>query len=96
MTGDYDASLLWAHLRPETAKDFEGNSFLNKLRLERWRAVLSDAWPGCAIETEVSSRPGIMESARAMIGTGQIAGYSMEELTTHTVLVYWRKPPMSK
>jgi SAM-dependent methyltransferase len=92
ISGDYDASLLWAHLRSATAKGFEGNSFLNKLRLDQWRTVLSGAWPGCTIETEVSSRPGIRESADALISTGAIAGYSLEELTTHTVTVYWRKP----
>ena len=92
MSGDYDESLLWAHLRPATGESFEGNRFLNKMRLDQWRTVLFDAWPGCTIETELSSRPGIEDSARAMISSGEIAGYSLEELTTHTVLVYWRKP----
>jgi SAM-dependent methyltransferase len=92
MAGEYDDSLLWAHLRPSMAADFEGNSFLNKMRLENWRATISSSWPGCTIETETSSRMGIEESAKRMVESGAISGYSVEELTTHTVLAFWRKP----
>jgi SAM-dependent methyltransferase len=92
MSGDYDDALLWAHLRPTMAADFRGNSFLNRLRLDEWRAVLSSSWPGCTIETEPSSRAGIAESAKAMIDSGAVSGYRAEELTTHTVLAFWRKP----
>jgi len=92
MSGDYDDALLWAHLRPTMAADFRGNSFLNRLRLDEWRAVLTSSWPGCTIETEKSSRAGIADSAKAMIDSGAISGFRSEELTTHTVLAFWRKP----
>lgn len=92
MSGTYDDAFLWAHLRPEMAEDFRGNAFLNKLRLDDWRKVLSSAWPGCTIKTESSSREGILESAQMMVESGVIFGYTIEELTTHTVLSFWRKP----
>jgi SAM-dependent methyltransferase len=96
MTGDYDESLMWAHLRPSVATDFKGNSFLNRLRLDAWRQVLSQAWPGCTIETAMSSRPSIEASAQAMLQSGAVSGYSLEELITHTVLAYWKKPLSSE
>ena len=96
MTGDYDESLMWAHLRPSVATDFRGNSFLNRLRLDEWRQAFSQAWPGCTIETAISSRPSIEASAQAMLQSGAISGYSLEELVTHTVLAYWKKPSGSE
>lgn len=95
MAGDYDAALLWAHLRPTLAADFSGNSFLNKLRIDDWRAVLSSSWANCTIKTEKSSRAGIIESAKEMIDSGAISNYSIDELTTHTVLAFWQKPPLT-
>jgi SAM-dependent methyltransferase len=92
MRDGHDDTLLWAHLRPATGGDFRGNSYLNKLRLDDWRGVLSASWPGCTIETERSSRAGIVEAAKAMIGSGAISGYRLDELTTHTVLAFWQKP----
>lgn len=95
MSGDYDDALLWAHLRPPIAADFRGNSFLNKLRLDEWRAMFSSSWAGCTIETEKSSRAGIVESANAMIESGAISDYSIDELATHTVRAFWRKPSVT-
>ena len=92
MSGDYDDTLLWGHLRSSMAANFRGNSFLNRLKLDSWRALLSSVWPGCKIETERSSRAGIVESAKAMIDSGSISDYGIEELMTHTVLAFWQKP----
>lgn len=92
ISGSCDETLFWAHLRPQMAPDFRGNSFLNKLGLDEWRSAFSSSWPGCTIETEKSSRAGIEESAKTMIESGAIVGYGIEELTTHTILAVWRKP----
>ena len=92
MSGDYDESLMWAHLRPSMAGDFRGNSFLNQVRLDEWRSIFAESWRGCAVETEKSSREGVEPSARKAVASGSISGYSFEELTTHTVLAYWKKP----
>lgn len=92
MSTDYPDSLLWGHLRSSTAEDFRGNSFLNKMRLDSWRALLRRSWPGCTIECEKSSRCGIEQSAQKMISSGSISGYTLEELTTHTILAFWQKP----
>jgi SAM-dependent methyltransferase len=96
LSGDYDDSLLWAHLRSPMAANFEGNSFLNKMRLNGWREALFSSWPGCTVETEKSSRAGIEESAKAMIDSGSISDHGLEELTTHTVLAFWQKPPVAR
>jgi SAM-dependent methyltransferase len=92
LSDDYDASMMWAHLRRGMEADFKGNSFLNKMRLDAWRAALSEQWPGCTIETQISSRLGVQKAAHTMVDSGVISGYSIEELTTHTVLAYWQKP----
>jgi hypothetical protein len=83
---------MWAHLQPKTAKEFLGNAYLNRLRLNDWRAIFNEAWPGCTVRTEASSRIGTEVAAQGRLEQGVITGYTLEELVTHTVLAFWQKP----
>lgn len=91
--GTGDESLHWAHLRPSLQASVCSESHLNKLRLSEWIGLFSRTCPGHIREIENSSREGIPEAAKRLIDSGELQGYTEEELFAHTLNIFWRKPP---
>lgn len=81
----------WPHLRPEFRDQVASNAFLNRLRLDEWRRLFTEAWPGTQVETGLSSRIEIAEEAKTLLQRAEITGYSLEELVAHDVRVFWQK-----
>jgi len=87
-----DEVALWKHLRPKYAHELTSNAYLNKLRLPEWRKFFGTGMPGAQIFLNPSKRFGTEEDAHSLISSGELADYSLDELTTHNVWVIWRKP----
>ncbi|HTY85971.1 MAG TPA: class I SAM-dependent methyltransferase [Candidatus Acidoferrum sp.] len=83
---------LWRHLRPRHAAALKSNAFLNKLRLAEWRALFEQHMAGAKMILHPSQRPGVEEDAQRLKAQGELPEYSMEELLTHNVWVFWQKP----
>lgn len=81
----------WSHLRPMLADAIRPNAFLNRLRLAQWRALFAQHLPGSALVLTPASRPSGDEDARRLLERGELSGFSLEELLTHRVEVFWRK-----
>lgn len=90
--GIADQSMHWAHLRPSLQSCIEDSAQLNKLRLSEWIGLFSRLCPGHVREIENSSRKGIPEAAKRLIDSGELEGYTEEELCAHTLNIFWRKP----
>lgn len=82
--------LYWAHLRDDRSV-VEGAS-LNKLRLDEWRAVFGEKWPGSIVETIQSDNVVVHQEAERLMAEQTVRGYSKEELVTTTVTAMWQKP----
>jgi SAM-dependent methyltransferase len=91
-TGGADESMHWAHLRPSLRDSVRSEIQLNKWRLSQWTALFSRICPGYIQEIENSTREGIPEAAKRLIASGELAGYTPEELSAHTMNVFWKKP----
>jgi SAM-dependent methyltransferase len=81
---------LWAHLRPDCADAVVGNAYLNKLRLDEWRAVLSAGLPGCELVLDQPDSLRLEPEARSLQAAGELAGYALDELLTHRLVVLAR------
>lgn len=82
----------WAHLRPLHRDAVSTNACLNKLRLAEWLDLFNAYFPGAVIIPGMSNRAGAQEYAQALISSGELEGYSVEELMTHDITVLWCKP----
>lgn len=82
----------WAHLRHDHALQVQANAFLNKLRLREWRDIFRRTLPGSHLILVPSTKPGVAEMARDLQANDKLAGYSLEELTTHELVLFWQKP----
>lgn len=91
-TGRADESMHWAHLRPSLRKSVQSDTYLNKWRLAQWTDLFSRVCPGHVQEIENSSRQGIPEAAQRLVASGELAGYSVDELCAHTLNIFWKKP----
>ena len=86
----------WPHLRPGSRGTLDlDNTYLNKLRLDEWRSLFGSKMPGAKYFSNQSS-PADFELARTLQSQGELADYSLEELTTHDLAVLWRKPVYSE
>jgi SAM-dependent methyltransferase len=84
--------ILWPHLRPQFADKVVSHAYLNKLRLSEWRTLFQTKMSGVEIVVTRSPRPGIEEDAKSLLERGEILDYSLEELLTHDLSAFWRKP----
>jgi SAM-dependent methyltransferase len=91
-TGRADESMHWAHLRPSLRDSIQSESHLNKWRLGDWNALFSRICPDHIHEIENSQRDGIPQAAQRLIASGELAGYTVDELRAHTLNIFWRKP----
>jgi SAM-dependent methyltransferase len=90
--GVADESMHWAHLRPSLRDSIQSNSYLNKWRLAEWIALFSRLCPGHIQEIENSKRDGIPQAAHRLIASGDLPGYTADELCAHTLNIFWKKP----
>jgi SAM-dependent methyltransferase len=87
-----DESLHWAHLRPKLRESVQSESTLNRLPLAAWLEIFTRCCPGFTRVIHDSTRPGIREVAERLLSSGEIEGYTKEELCAHTLDIYWKKP----
>jgi SAM-dependent methyltransferase len=87
-----DEALLWAHLRSGLSDKISGNALVNKVRLHEWKTLFTQIFPGSVIKQYVSNIPAIQNTAERLIMSGELSGYSLEELSTHVVTSVWKKP----
>lgn len=82
----------WSHLRPALRDRVQPNSYLNEIRLDRWRELFAAHWPGATFHfrpDEHPERPGQLHALRA---AGELVGYADEELLNVDLVVRWVKP----
>jgi SAM-dependent methyltransferase len=82
----------WAHLRRTRDGQVQTNAYLNKLRLQEWRELFERHMAGARLTLNQTRRPDAEAEARALVASGELEQYSLEELLTHNVRVLWRKP----
>jgi len=91
--GQREGIAYWAHLREKHAVSVSASSFLNRLRNDRWREVFASTMPGATVELSVPAE--IEQLRRELAGaraSGDLCGYSDEELLAERMLIVWRKP----
>lgn len=81
----------WAHLRPECRHLVAGNAWLNRLRLDAWRALIGTHLSEATIELGQPQAERMRRLAAELQARGALADYSVEELITHELRVHWRK-----
>lgn len=81
----------WAHLRPEQAHLVTANCYVNELRLDEYRRIFSQAWPG--LDEELFQAGDVERDELAKLReAGELTGFSDEELLTNALCTLWRKP----
>jgi len=91
--GQREGIAYWAHLREKHAVSVSASSYLNRLRNDRWREVFASTMPGATVELSVPAE--IEQLRRELAGaraSGDLGGYSDEELLAERMLIVWRKP----
>jgi len=95
-TDQRDQVLGWPHLRPDLQGTYDNhNVYLNKLRLNEWRNLFQAKMPGAQLIT-TSSEESAVKAAELLHARGEVLDYSVEELTTSSLAVLWRKPAASQ
>jgi len=88
----FEPQQCWPHLRPSLQGRIAGpNVFLNKLRLDDWRKLVSSRMPSA----QYIIRPGddyAEAAAQKLQAQGELLEYSLEELCAGEFDVVWRKP----
>lgn len=82
----------WSHLQPALASTVQSPVFLNKLRLQEWKSVFEKYMPGSDLILSHNPRPDAIACAKAMIKSGEINGYTADEILTDGILAIWKKP----
>ena len=89
---NFEQSQGWPHLRPALQGRIAGpNVFLNKLRLDDWRRLVSSRMPSA----QYIVRPGddyAVAAAQKLQAQGELLDYSLEELCAGEFDIVWRKP----
>ena len=92
ISGDADDKWHWAHLRPTLKEQFKANVMLNKMRVSEWENIFRHSWVDCNFKTVQSNLPELREVAKRYISSGELQGYSLDELLCHSIEVSWQKP----
>ena len=85
----------WAHLRPQYRHLVNESAYLNRLRLQEWRALFDELIPGAQIRRKQSNADLVLTQAENLRREGELLDYELEELCTTKVIVLWRKPDES-
>jgi SAM-dependent methyltransferase len=81
----------WCHLRPDLQHLLASNCYVNKLSLAQWIALVEKECPGVQVTQFRAGSPYTEELAK-LRATGELSGYSDDELLTLCVLAVWKKP----
>ena len=81
----------WAHLRGERSHLGRANAYLNEMRLDAYRKIFSEAWPGVKFEY-FGHAPETVAALRDLRSKGELEQYTDEELLTDVLRAIWRKP----
>jgi SAM-dependent methyltransferase len=101
MTGCHDARLLagqreavphWAHLRPAHRHKVRPNSYLNEMRIPRWKELFDEKLPGAEIDLVPDQHREIWQKLADVRAQGELGDYADEELLTVEVTAIWQKP----
>jgi len=82
----------WAHLRPRCRHLVQPNSYLNEIRLSRWKDLFSQQWPGVEFRLRPERDPAIQGALAPLRAAGELAEYEDEELLSVYVVAEWVKP----
>lgn len=82
----------WAHLRPQFRDRVQPNSYLNEIRLDRWRALFSAHWPGVTFRLRHDRDPTRASQLRTLRSAGELDAYADEELLSVDLVADWVKP----
>jgi SAM-dependent methyltransferase len=86
----------WLHLRAQQEGLLNNQgTYTNKLRIHDWHTLFAEKMPGaqCLI---TRSDDATIQAAELLHRQGELLGYSIEELTTVDLAVFWRKPGNEK
>jgi SAM-dependent methyltransferase len=83
---------LWAHLRGKYRHRVIENSYLNRPRLDEWKALLENGLPGAQIHTLMDDTdPHHSSELISIRESGELNEFSDEELLTLTLKVTWKR-----
>jgi len=83
--------LFWAHLRPNVEGAEGSTAVLNRLRLSEWKSLFTRICPGHSLEIIESSDPRAKTLAEKLVASGELPGYTSQELVAHELVLTWRK-----
>jgi SAM-dependent methyltransferase len=81
---------LWSHLRERYAHLVRPNAYLNRWRIDEWRACFEREWPG--VEIDVHLNEELRPELDRLRGSGELGAYRDEELLVTDLVAIWRKP----
>lgn len=81
----------WAHLRAETSGLVAANCYLNKLRLDDYRAIFHSGF-GAPDFLLFQAGPEARTALSELRAAGALADYTDEELLTDVLCTLWQKP----
>lgn len=92
--GDREQISFWAHLRPAHRHETNENAFLNYWRVEQYRELYASITDGhIEVEFHEPTRLAVLTTELAKLrASGELSGYTDEELLGVNISVMWRKP----
>lgn len=82
----------WSHLRPQHRDKVRSNTYLNGVRLDEWKRLFGDQWPGVQFRYHQDETPGLSGHLAEIRQGGELTDYSDEELLTMDLIAAWKKP----
>ncbi len=82
----------WSQLRPQFKDRVQPNSYLNEIRLDRWRALFTSRWPGVAFRFRPDQDPARVRQLHELRAAGELGEYADEELLNIDLVAEWVKP----
>lgn len=89
--GERDDIPYWSHLRPEYENLVRRNCYLNEIRLEQYKSMFIENWPGCGLHN-VNNTEKAQEELQKIRKAGGLNDFSDEELITDALIAIWKKP----
>ncbi len=90
--GRHDELAPWAHLRPQHRHLVRESAHLNRLSASEWQTLLTRGMPGCTIRPTKPSVDRLQPLAEELHGQGELLDFSVDDLVTTNLHVFWRKP----
>jgi SAM-dependent methyltransferase len=80
----------WPHLRPAFQDTVRASTYLNRLRLADWHGLFRQAMPGVCFVNERQDHE-LGDGLEKLRASGELAGYTDEELMTVNLVAIWKK-----